>query len=80
MVILVVLTTQVNVTSSPGHIPLDGPVNWLTVPEIVQNGRVAKELVQILYLKTTPRPRIQTTKVRYSSFNALDTINSSQRG
>ena len=27
MVAAVVFTTQVNLTSSPGHIPLDGPVN-----------------------------------------------------
>ena len=27
MVTAVVFTTQVNLTSSPGHIPLDGPVN-----------------------------------------------------
>ena len=37
MVTVVVFTTHVKVTSSPGHIPLDGPVNWLSVPEIVPN-------------------------------------------
>ena len=26
------VTTHVNVTPSPAHIPLDGPVNWLCVP------------------------------------------------
>ena len=54
-------TTHVNMTSSPGHIPSDGPVNdWLNIPERTCGSEVATCYSSKMHCDISPEKEAQT--------------------